>query len=228
MSKRDTPLLIGFSGKIASGKSTLSRSVAQCLAGDNYRVLSYATALKNEVQDIYDHVTKADYQPEGDTLWKGMEPQDVDHIVSLVKEDLEKGIVHTSRDRSPLSRHLSQYLGTNVRRSQDNDYWITKFNNVLSCIQPGTLVVVDDVRFNNEAINIKKQGGVLVRIEVAPEVRKQRVMRRDGNVASVVSSHPSEVELDNRRDLFDVWMDITQDEPKDITTQHIVDAIHRL
>lgn len=221
------PRIIGFSGKIASGKSTLSRMVAKHIAGDNYRVLSYATALKQEVQDIYTRVNSVNYDPSADPFWKGVPSNEIDHIVSLVKDDVAQGIIHTSTDRSPLSRHLVQRWGTSIRRNQDDQYWVKKFNQVVNCIDPAALIVVDDVRFTNEAENILTQGGQLVRINVDDKVRRNRLMARDGNTAAVMSSHASETELDNTRDLFDVWVDITKEEPHNVTLQRILEGLEK-
>ena len=83
------------------------------------------------------------------------------------------------RDKPPMFRALMQNYGTEIRRSDNEWYWIKKWSEVAS--ETPFDIVVDDVRFINEAECIKNAGGHLVRIE-----------RTD--IASA-GDHPSETEL---------------------------------
>ena len=68
----------------------------------------------------------------------------------------------------PEIRELKKCFGTNVMRRIDEDYWVNKWL-MWYRLYKYQKVVVDDVRFNNEARVINKNGGILIRI-----VRKQK------------------------------------------------------
>lgn len=63
-------------------------------------------------------------------------------------------------------RQFLQNYGTELRRKGDNDYWVnqwlTKANSLY--LETGASIVVDDVRFLNEAEMIKRAGGIVVRV----------------------------------------------------------------
>lgn len=59
-------------------------------------------------------------------------------------------------------RELMQNYGTEVRRNDDVDYWVKKWESGLDDFDD--IVLVDDVRFLNEAETIKNKGGILIRL----------------------------------------------------------------
>lgn len=63
-------------------------------------------------------------------------------------------------------RQFLQNYGTDLRRREDNDYWVSqwliKANRIFTETQHG--IVVDDVRFINEANMIKTAGGIIIRV----------------------------------------------------------------
>jgi hypothetical protein len=99
-------------------------------------------------------------------------------------------------------RHIMQTLGTDWgRRLIHSDVWVSAWRKKL----PGTgLVVVDDVRFPNEAAAIKSEGGFLWRID------------RPG-IEAMAHDHPSErfqaqiatdITLVNETNLFDLMLKV--------------------
>lgn len=67
--------------------------------------------------------------------------------------------------KPPLVRALLQNYGTDVRRKDRENYWVEKWSlNYANNYYPKN-VVVDDVRFLNEAEMIKQYGGVIIRLE---------------------------------------------------------------
>jgi hypothetical protein len=60
-------------------------------------------------------------------------------------------------------RALLQNYGTEVRRAEDPDYWVDAWGQLASVLSNEDLVV-DDVRFLNEAVAVKSVGGTLIRI----------------------------------------------------------------
>jgi hypothetical protein len=59
-----------------------------------------------------------------------------------------------------------QNYGTEVRRRDNPDYWTKQWCANL----PEGLIVVDDVRFLNEAEAVKKMGGIIVRL-TRPDIK---------------------------------------------------------
>lgn len=93
-------------------------------------------------------------------------------------EDLETLLA----EKPPLMRSLLQNYGTNVRRHDDPNYWVTKWVGKVEPLLPEYDVVVDDVRFLNEAKAVKSLGGKIIRIE------------REGLTSN--DTHISELEMD--------------------------------
>jgi hypothetical protein len=67
--------------------------------------------------------------------------------------------------KPPLMRALMQNYGTDVRRKGNKNYWVKQWRDSL----PDKKVVVDDVRFLNEAECVQANGGVLIRL-VRPDI----------------------------------------------------------
>lgn len=62
----DIPPIIGFSGKIASGKTTTAAAVMNLLYLDyglNFRRMSFGSALRDEVDEILDYAHHMEYDP---------------------------------------------------------------------------------------------------------------------------------------------------------------------
>ncbi len=67
------------------------------------------------------------------------------------------------KEKPPVMRALMQNYGTDVRRKDSDSYWTDKWQDTLEKL--GTAdVVVDDVRFLNEATTVKEAGGFLIRL----------------------------------------------------------------
>lgn len=77
-------------------------------------------------------------------------------------------------------RKLLQWHGTEYRRAQNPHYWTERFDQLL----PKEPVIVDDVRFIDEAEYCKSKGAVLIRLQPYPGYNQY-------------SDHKSETELDD-------------------------------
>lgn len=197
-------LTIGFSGKIASGKSTTSQEVMNKLVGKgNYKKISFADALRSEVQELLNHAYNNtldydyfDYTVSGD---------DRDKIIKISQQAIEdnNGELPLSTSRLPAVRELMQYWGTSVRRKNNNNYWIDKTRDKIRELHLAKYhVVIDDTRFYNEATFIINQlNSLLIRLDVNKENQKKRIQSRFKNQPEVLSQinlyHISETELDD-------------------------------
>ena len=66
--------------------------------------------------------------------------------------------------KPPLIRALLQNYGTEVRRKENPDYWVNEWWGAYKMNYVLKNVVVDDVRFLNEAKEIKSNYGTIIRI----------------------------------------------------------------
>ena len=145
---RDAPGLLGITGRAGSGKST----AAQVLIDDGWHRVKFAGPLKAMMRAI------------------GLTD---DHIEGALKEvpcDMLGG-------KTP--RHAMQTLGTEWGRNCiAPDLWIDLARReIIAAMMRGQSVVVDDVRFENEAALIRELGGMVL------------CLQREGSGAG---SHPSE------------------------------------
>ena len=145
--------VIGISGKIGTGKTTLANHLVDKL-GEGWRRLAYGDVMKREVSDKF-HVPIKDCYEKKERLWP---------VGMYYRPDKGEGVAL----RAPYMsiRRLLQWWGTDVRRGQDPDYWVSQMREALRRAKINAIqgVVVDDVRFENEAQLIKDLRGRLIRL----------------------------------------------------------------
>jgi len=150
-------MIVGISGKMATGKTTLAKLLAELRGG---RVASFADELREEVSCTFEI-------PRGQMR------------VRALKENM---LVPVGFQFLSL-RQLLQWWGA-LRRETDADYWVKR---LLSGVDPVELVIIDDVRYRNEASAIRAAGGQLIRLDPY-----------DGWQRGVGSDHLSETDLDDK------------------------------
>jgi hypothetical protein len=133
-----------------SGKSTLARMLTDTV---NYEdayatTIKFADALNNVIVPIV-----------GEFLEGG-------------EDEAEEWLQDWRRDRkivpelSCTMRHMQQTLGTGWgRETVHPDLWVLLMRKRLRRYSNAGLVVIDDVRFENEYALVKKLGGIMIRIE---------------------------------------------------------------
>lgn len=100
---------------------------------------------------------------------------------------------------APEVRRLLQWWGTDLRRREDEDFWVDYLSERLARSQltlpeEARLVVITDVRFLNEAGWIQDQGGKVVRV-IAPDLLRAERLGRTEEEVRALSFHPSEREV---------------------------------
>lgn len=65
-------------------------------------------------------------------------------------------------EKPPLMRALMQNFGTDVMRDIDPLYWVKQW---IKALPENKNIVVDDVRFLNEAECVQSRGGIIIRLE---------------------------------------------------------------
>lgn len=175
-------MIVGISAKAGAGKSTFA-SIANLEYGFN--ILSFAKGVKEEVSEFFDRCEVVyNYRH----LYGSQEDKEATlrirhhHFEEFFADFLAKHGEYSNGYWYFTPRSLMQYWGTEYRRTQDPDYWVKL---AMKKSASYYLVVIDDVRFPNEAQAIKDANGILIRIN-----------RPDRPQVSN-SDHPSEVALDD-------------------------------
>jgi hypothetical protein len=139
-------MLIGIGHNMQVGKDT----AAQALCRDaGYRRIAFADKLKDLAIVADPLITTATR-----TLNVGIGHGKLKHAVQGLGWEQAKAVY-------PEVRLFLQQLGLGARQVFGEDFWITQ---ALAGVGPDERVVVSDVRFINEAENIKEAGGYLIKI----------------------------------------------------------------
>lgn len=81
---------------------------------------------------------------------------------------------------TPEMRRLLQWWGAELRRAEDEDYWVKKLRPQIEYELGPTgdgMVVITDVRYRNEAQMVKDLGGTVVEVVASEGVRRERLGR---------------------------------------------------
>ena len=138
MSKVTAPpsMLIGLAGPAGVGKTTIAESFE---LGLGFKILTFAAPLKQSL-----------------SVLTGLSPKYFNKIE--LKEKMIPGL-----NDSP--RTLMQKFGTEfVREMVHPEFWIWRMRNTISKYSHRH-IIIDDVRFNNEAGFIRGNGGVMIHLD---------------------------------------------------------------
>lgn len=219
--------IIGISGKIGTGKNYLAQKLKKEFEKMGYTTAecSFAASLKNELNTIIFSTRKAvqsglDVYSVVAEVGKDlrMPQKDVNLLISIMEKDLKTDFEFDAHSRKKSIRRALQILGTEVRRSKDENYWVKSFHRSLP---KADYIFVTDVRFPNEADSILEKNGIVIRLDIPAEVVAERVQGRDGlQYSEEVKQHASETSLDDYKN-FDMIVG------KDFVVSEIVDHIQK-
>ncbi len=217
--------LLGFSGKLASGKDSVAAGVVRRLRLDPVLHYSFAHPLKDEVDTVLNLLRTG---REGDIppLLDVREGVPLTELLDLARVALAEDPGCDARTRTPAIRRVLQHWGTEIRRAQDYDYWVkSATRTILTHAATGTNVFYTDGRFPNEISSSRQIGFVVFRLQVDPLVQAERLSHRDGiGLDPLAQQHPSETALDHF-DQFDLKVD--NNGPFEQTVSHIVNWLQR-
>lgn len=213
-----TAKVLAISGKKGSGKDTFTAELGKQL-GKPFVMYAFAYELKAQAQSIFNIIRMLNGEKYTEDmivnaliqeyrLWSiPFITKNMHLLVEGILEDLKNGIVPDSYHRSPGVWRGLQLLGTDIRRQQDDNYWVKKtLSYIVKQLASGTSVFISDVRFLNEIKALEDLGAPTIRMFVTPEVQRERLIGRDGSAPSEEAlNHPSEVSLDDYG--FDIVVD---------------------
>lgn len=158
--------LLGIAGAIGSGKDVIASYLQR---EHGYVRVGMSDALKDEVGERLRETVKEILRLVlvADPEWVARLPAHLAPSLGIEVNDLwwSEVIRHALwTDRPPAIRRLLQEYGSEVRRADDADYWVTRIRERLARMT-AQCVVCPDVRFWNEATMIRGLGGALIRVE---------------------------------------------------------------
>lgn len=163
-------MIVGFVGKKGSGKSTAAEFLEEEHGFTRHNFKDTLVAeIKHKLPLVLNEIVELMNWTEYEFNGSGDEPWTVDRLF---------------KEKPPVMRALLQNYGTEVRRADDPAYWVDAWGQLASVLSEKDLVV-DDVRFENEAQAIRDMGGCLIRIV------------KDSFDYPVVDAHASETEQDS-------------------------------
>ncbi len=130
-------MIIGFTGKAGSGKSTACQMVQDMLE-DTIRI-NFKDALIAEIR------------------------QNFPLFLVMLADKYDESIDWLFENKPPEFRAFMQNYGTELRRGPNPEYWTEEWEKTVLA-RNQFHVVTDDVRFLNEATMVKKHKGIVVRI----------------------------------------------------------------
>lgn len=141
-------MLIAFTGYAHSGKTTCSNKLVKDYG---FTKVNFKDALVDEMKDRLPDTLEALVR----VYYDGLILKNVNDLFAV---------------KPPAMRALMQNYGTDVRRRDDEKYWIGKWAEaVRELVENERDIVVDDCRFPNEADVVRLLGGTIVRI-IRPDV----------------------------------------------------------
>ena len=175
--------MVGFGGKMAAGKTSAAIALVEEL---NFRKIALADEVKRVGNMVADWIPKIfdERWAQGKPLGMKIDWHSVLREVSVEMKDKS----------TPAGRAWLQFIGTDCMRSVLPDIWIQA---LLRNIEGSPLVVVDDVRFINEASSLRVKGFKVARIETADEVRLERIGRMYPEYDSGHFNHSSERQIED-------------------------------
>lgn len=154
-------MIYAFTGKKQSGKSTASTYLESKISATR---INFKDALLEEIEMNFPDLLQAMIDMMDKTQYDGW---------GWTVDDL-------FREKPPIMRALLQNYGTEVRRGDEEDYWVERWKESVAEVEGD--IIVDDVRFLNEAQAVKDLGGMVIKIERTDLIQ--------------TDSHSSETEMD--------------------------------
>lgn len=172
------PTLIGIAGNMGTGKTTVAKMIQELCP--SAVILPFAGEVKAELHTLlatYRNGHFFSYQSH--MLYGTQEEKNLIFFVPecLFDEAKRHGISFVGigdEQYMPIQgnvwyattgRKLMQWYGTDYKRKVNPSYWINKWSNMYSRIPSDSIIIVDDIRFPNEAELIRSLGGHIIKVE---------------------------------------------------------------
>lgn len=145
-------MIIGISGKMESGKSTFGRLLAGMLTGP-VATVPFALALKEEVAQALEIIPPSEVFLDENKNREFIVPRQALRLFGM-DEDMPRSIT---------LREAFQRRGREARNGSPG-YWVYRIQERIDRAATARHVIIDDVRYPNEARFVLASGGLLIRI----------------------------------------------------------------
>jgi len=197
-------VLVGISGKIASGKDYLTTKLVNSLSERNltYGQTAFAYPLKKECDQIINMIRIRPLLKDSELAaiiaqLMDFEVEDGLRLVQILRPELLANPDITAYSRTVAVRSALQILGTEIRRRQNPAYWTDKFLRAAE-LSRKDVFFASDGRFPNEMDTIVDNYGAAIRLDIPEEILKQRREGRDDVIYTPEQlNHLSETALDD-------------------------------
>lgn len=202
--KNKDSLLFTMSGKMGAGKDTIGDLISNELDIKGYSLIntSFGYLIRKEVTNVVEEYNTVENK-ETYALEINVDKKVLDKLSFLLENC-------TAFDRTDEARLALQIWGTDIRRNQQDNYWIVQMSRfVIQAVNKGYSVNITDARFPNETRLVEELSGKVIRLDVPENIRVERVEKRDNikvNPESLI--HISELALDDYK--FDRVFDGTK------------------
>lgn len=206
-------VFFAISGKIGAGKDTVPPNLLKALniRSNDCDHEFFAKPLKSEVTQLINicrYSGAFEEAVERTSLEMNVKYERAKEAVTFIYRDVKQGEVTSGYDRTPSVRLALQHWGTEVRREQDDLYWVKlTIKSSFESLAEGRSVYITDTRFPNENDSVVDSNGITIRLLVSTEEQTRRIKMRDGiEVTEASRNHISETALDNYSN-FDIIVD---------------------
>ncbi len=205
---------VAFSGKMTSGKSTLSKMLSEkygyevlAIGGRIKKVCNLLIEDKNELNRYLSKILPKE------TLNRDKNPVELtfSSLLALYEQKFQPFIKKYGINyvfikdgqtgiyqKNEFYRKLTQEVGNCVRGIFGQQIWVEiLLNEANLLIAQGKKVICDDVRLGIEYDRFKEQNYIIFRLEVDPEVQRKRIVQMYGTFNEDALTHHTEIELDN-------------------------------
>jgi hypothetical protein len=175
--------LIGISGKFMSGKDTLAEILSKQYEkiGKKTKILKFADSLKQICSILGGTDLEDQYTQDG---------------------KMKMNAANMTNGR------LQQIVGTTLREHVNENIWIFPVIEYYKK-NPDTVCIISDCRFKNEAEEIRKNGGILIRIN--REISNDSFGRDRNHISETdLDDYPFDVVIENNRTVEDLNKIISQ------------------
>lgn len=195
-------IVLAVSGKLGAGKDSVAPIVVEQLEYSDALHEFFAKPLKDEVDQAIELVkTHATQEAAAVAIAEdqNISLEQATIVVSRLWDEVKSRLVTNSRVRTDNTRFVLQFWGTDIRRTQDQNYWVKiAISSTIDKLAAGNSAFVTDARFENEIDSLTDLGAYTVRLKVSPDVQAARILARDGIVPTdEARNHISETALDD-------------------------------
>lgn len=198
--------LVALSGKMGSGKDTIGYKIMNQLANTNWVQLSFASAIKKDIDDIIKICQKANSKEEAieEVIKEGFPDNCAEEAVSILYQESKESTINAYH-RSPTIRKALQYWGKAVRDEKGALYWSNiLLSQIATALANRTSILVSDARFDHEIDLCKEVGFITIRLDIDDQTQEKRLLDRDGvKTPKTLLEDISEIALDEYKH-FDI------------------------